>query len=103
MNISGDIMLALPHYTQAEFDETLELIEEGGATHISAYLLKIEPDSAFGRTPPEACPPVTRRRTSTFTPWSSWSTTATGSTRSPNFAKPGYEGRHNLIYWDCGD
>ena len=20
-----------------------------------------------------------------------------------NFAKPGYEGRHNLIYWDCGD
>ena len=46
-NISGDIMLALPHYTQAEFDETLELIEKGGATHISAYLLKIEPDSAF--------------------------------------------------------
>ena len=30
-NISGDIMLALPHYTQAEFDETLELIESGGA------------------------------------------------------------------------
>ena len=27
-NISGDIMLALPHYTQAEFDETLELIED---------------------------------------------------------------------------
>lgn len=20
-----------------------------------------------------------------------------------NFAKPGYEGKHNLIYWDCGD
>ena len=30
-NISGDIMLALPHYTEAEFDETLELIEDGGA------------------------------------------------------------------------
>ena len=55
-NISGDIMLALPHYTQAEFDETLELIESGGATHISAYLLKIEPDSAFGRHPPEGLP-----------------------------------------------
>ena len=49
-------MLALPHYTQAEFDETLELIESGGATHISAYLLKIEPDSAFGRHPPEGLP-----------------------------------------------
>ena len=55
-NISGDIMLALPHYTQAEFDETLELIESGGATHISAYLLKIEPDSAFGKHPPEGLP-----------------------------------------------
>ena len=77
-NISGDIMLALPHYTQAEFDETLELIEKGGATHISAYLLKIEPDSAFGKHPPEGLPLI-----STFTPWSSWSTTATASTRSP--------------------
>ena len=55
-NISGDIMLALPHYTEAEFDETLELIEEGGATHISAYLLKIEPNTVFGKRPPEALP-----------------------------------------------
>ena len=46
-NISGDIMLALPHYTEAEFDETLELIEGGGATHISAYLLKIDRKSVM--------------------------------------------------------
>ena len=65
-NISGDIMLALPHYTQAEFDETLELIAEGGATHISAYLLKIEPDSAFGRHPPEDLP--SPRRSSRLLP-----------------------------------
>ena len=55
-NISGDIMLALPHYTRAEFDDTLALIREGGAVHISAYLLKIEPGSAFGRRPPECLP-----------------------------------------------
>ena len=48
-NLSGDIMLALPHYSRAEFDETLALIQAGGANHISAYLLKIEPGSAFGR------------------------------------------------------
>ncbi len=46
---------------------------------------------------------MTKQRTSTFTPWSSWNTTATASTRSPTLRKPGYEGRHNLIYWDCGD
>src|SRR5699024_1771308 len=55
-NISGDIMLALPHYTRAEFDQTLALIQEGGTQHISAYLLKIEPGSAFGRRPPEGLP-----------------------------------------------
>ena len=55
-NISGDIMLALPHYTRAEFDETLELIRQGGACHISAYLLKIEPGSAFGHRPPAGLP-----------------------------------------------
>ena len=77
-NISGDIMLALPHYTQAEFDETLELIEKGGATHISAadfYLYAVEQLEHHGYRQYEIS----------------------------NFAKPGYEGKHNLIYWDCGD
>ena len=82
-NISGDIMLALPHYTEAEFERTLELIEGGGATHISAYLLKIEPDSAFGKHPPKACPPAMKPPIFTFMQWNSWNTTATNSTRSP--------------------
>ena len=103
-NISGDIMLALPHYTQAEFDETLELIENGGATHVSAYLLKIEPDSAFRRTSRRrACPLPTRPLIFTSTPWSSWNTTGYQQYEISNFARPGYEGKHNLIYWDCGD
>ena len=45
--ICGDIMLALPEYTNAEFDRTLALLRDGGCTHISAYLLKVEPGTAF--------------------------------------------------------
>ena len=102
-NISGDIMLALPHYTQAEFDETLELIEKGGATHISAYLLKIEPDSAFGKHPPEGLP--TSDEAADFYLYAVEQLEHHGyhQYEISNFAKPGYEGRHNLIYWDCGD
>ena len=102
-NISGDIMLALPHYTQAEFDETLELIEEGGATHISAYLLKIEPDSAFGRKPPEGLP--TSDEAADFYLYAVEQLEHHGYLQYEisNFARPGYEGKHNLIYWDCGD
>ena len=103
VNISGDIMLALPHYTQAEFDETLELIEEGGAVHISAYLLKIEPDSAFGKHPPEGLP--TGDEAADFYLYAVEQLEHHGYRQYEisNFAKPGYEGRHNLIYWDCGD
>ena len=102
-NISGDIMLALPHYTEAEFDETLELIEGGGATHISAYLLKIEPDSAFGKHPPEGLP--TGDEAADFYLYAVEQLEHHGYKQYEisNFAKPGYEGRHNLIYWDCGD
>ena len=96
-------MLALPHYTQAEFDETLELIEEGSATHISAYLLKIEPDSAFGRTPPEGLP--TSDEAADFYLYAVEQLEHHGYLQYEisNFARPGYEGKHNLIYWDCGD
>ena len=96
-------MLALPHYTEAEFDETLELIEGGGATHISAYLLKIEPDSAFGKHPPEGLP--TGDEAADFYLYAVEQLEHHGYKQYEisNFAKPGYEGRHNLIYWDCGD
>ena len=101
--ISGDIMLALPYYTQAEFDDTLALLEEGGANHISAYLLKIEPDSAFGRRPPQGLP--TPDQAADFYLYAVERLAGRGYRQYEisNFARPGQEGRHNLIYWDCGD
>ena len=102
-NISGDIMLALPHYSRAEFDETLALIQAGGANHISAYLLKIEPGSAFGRRPPEGLPDADEA--AGFYLYAVEQLAAAGyhQYEISSFAKPGFEGRHNRIYWDCGD
>ena len=102
-NLSGDIMLALPHYSRAEFDETLALIQAGGATHISAYLLKIEPGSAFGRRPPEGLPDADEA--AGFYLYAVEQLAAAGYRQYEisSFARPGFEGRHNRIYWDCGD
>jgi oxygen-independent coproporphyrinogen-3 oxidase len=102
-NISGDIMLALPHYTCEEFDETLALIEEGGATHISAYLLKIESGSAFGLHPPDGLP--TPDEAADFYLYAVEQLARHGYAQYEisNFARAGYEGKHNLIYWNCGD
>ena len=102
-NVSGDIMLALPHYSREEFDETLALIQRGGAAHISAYLLKIEPGSAFGRQPPAGLPDADQA--AGFYLYAVERLAAAGYRQYEisSFARPGFEGRHNRIYWDCGD
>ncbi len=102
-NVSGDIMLALPDYTRAEFDATLDLIQAGGASHISAYLLKIEPGSAFGRRPPQGLPGPDEA--AGFYLYAVERLAAAGYTQYEisSFARPGFEGRHNRNYWDCGD
>lgn len=102
-NISGDIMLALPNYTRREFDETLALIAEGGATHISSYLLKIEEKTKFGLCPPEGLPD--EDSAADFYLYAAERFAALGYEQYEisNFAKPGFESRHNLIYWELGD
>ena len=86
--ICGDIMLALPEYTNAEFDRTLALLRDGGCTHISALLIKgraghgVLPQSARG------CPTATRRQIFTCMPCSSSRPQATGSMRSATLPAP---------------
>lgn len=102
-NISGDIMLALPGYTNAEFDETLALLAEGGAAHISAYLLKLEPGTAFAARPPAGLPG--EDASADFYLYAAGQLQKAGYVQYEisNFARPGCEGRHNLVYWNCGD
>lgn len=102
-NISGDIMLALPQYSRTEFDETLALIAQGGATHISSYLLKIEQKTKFGLHPPEGLP--NEDAAADFYLYAVEQLAAHGYAQYEisNFAKPGFESRHNMIYWELGD
>lgn len=101
--ISGDIMLALPGYTREEFDETLQLLAEEGAAHISAYLLKIEQDTPFGRKPPAGLPDT--EEAADFYLYAAERLERAGYAQYEisNFARPGRAGRHNLVYWNCED
>ncbi|MEE0757809.1 radical SAM family heme chaperone HemW [Allofournierella sp.] len=102
-NITGDIMLALPHYTREEFDRTLALLAEGGAAHISAYLLKIEPGTPFGKNPPPGLPGEDEAADFYLYAVEELAKAGYAQYEISNFAKPGFEGLHNLIYWDCRD
>lgn len=102
-NISGDIMMALPFYSPAEFDATLELLEEGGVSHISAYLLKIEPDTAFGRNPPAGLPDEDATADLYLYAVEQLEQHGFAQYEISNFAQPGRKSRHNLLYWNCED
>ena len=96
-------MLALPGYSNAEFDETLSLLAEGGCTHISAYLLKIEPGTAFAARRPEGLPDADAAAEFYLYAVEKLAQAGYRQYEISNFAKPGHEGRHNLLYWNCRD
>lgn len=101
--VCGDIMLALPDYTNEEFDATLALLQQGGCTHISAYLLKVEPGTAFARRPPANLPDGDAAADFYLYAVDRLGQAGYRQYEISNFARPGHEGRHNLIYWNCGD
>lgn len=102
-NISGDIMLALPNYTTEEFDQTLSLMVEEGASHISAYLLKIEPGTPFFQNPPANLPDEDAAADFYLYAVEKLALAGYQQYEISNFSKAGYESRHNLLYWNCED
>ncbi|MEG2499441.1 MAG: radical SAM family heme chaperone HemW [Oscillospiraceae bacterium] len=102
-NISGDIMLALPSYSYKELDDTLAILANGGCTHISSYLLKIEPNTVFGKRPPMDMPKEDEAADYYLYCVNALEQLGYHQYEISNFAKDGCESRHNLVYWRGGD
>ena len=101
-NLNADAMFALPTQTMAEYLETLDALAGEGVTHLSAYSLILEEG-----TPLYAA--VTRGEltlpdedeTADMMECGIDRLEALGDRRYEisNFARPGYECRHNMGYW----
>ena len=101
-NISVDLMLGTPEQNRQSVDRFITVFFEAGVQHISGYLLKIEPGTPFAKQQIEKiCPDedtdadlylytVDRMQRYGFLQY-----------EVSNFAKPGFESRHNLKYWRC--
>ncbi len=98
-NISLDIMLGISGQTTASALESVERAADLGASHISAYLLKIEPDTPYG-----ACPPPLPDEDTTaelyLAVMERLDALGYRQYEISNAAHPGCESRHNLKYWD---
>lgn len=101
-NISLDVMLGIPGQSTESLHESIGFCAALGVQHISAYILKIEEGTYFGKHRERLILPdedatadlylqaVEELEKAGFLQY-----------EISNFAKPGAESRHNLKYWHC--
>ena len=106
-NINVDLIAGLPHQTAESWRFSLEETVATGAPHVSVYMLEVDEDSRLGR---ELIAGGTRYHAH-FVPdeeaMADFYLAACGTMESAgvaqyeisNFARDGYESRHNLKYW----
>lgn len=97
-DISADIMLDIPKQTESSLRETISRLAELPLTHISAYLLKLEQGTPFGQSPPKI-PDEDEAAELYLSAVGLLAEHGLAQYEISNFAKAGFESRHNLIYW----
>ena len=103
-NISLDLMLGTPKQTLASLDETFDFIDKAGVQHISAYMLKIEEGTKFFEMRDRLALPdddtVSEMYLKTI---SVLGQLGFEQYEISNFARRGFESRHNCKYWLLDD
>lgn len=101
-NISLDLMLALQGQTPDRLKQSVAFCAQQEVPHVSAYLLKVEPGTPFDRRGVEAHLPDEDAQAELYhTVCAELEQYGYGQYEISNFAKPGFESRHNLHYWRC--
>ena len=100
-DFSLDVMLGIPFQTTETVKQSVAFCAESGATHLSAYLLKIEQGTPFEKVektldlPDEdACCELYLTACETAEQY------GFKQYEISNFARDGHASRHNLIYWN---
>lgn len=104
-NINIDIMSGLPGQTIHTYVDTLSRVLEFAPEHISAYSLSIEEGTPFASDSQileELPPEMIDRRMYEITK-KLLSSHGYDRYEFSNYAKPGYECRHNMVYWTGGE
>ena len=101
-NISLDLMLALPGSSPESLQESIDFAARLSPEHISAYILKIEPGTPFASQGLQL-PDDDSAADQYLLTVERLSRLGYSQYEISNFSRPGYESRHNLCYWQCGE
>ena len=106
-NVNLDLIAGLPGQTAASWMESLDWIERLRPPHVSVYMLEVDEDSRLGKemllggTRYGAADAPGEEQTAAFYETAVERLASMGIARYEisNFARPGFESRHNLKYW----
>ena len=99
-NISLDLMIGLPFSNEATLKESLDKITELEPEHISAYILKIEENTAFYKMAENCTIPDDDLTADQYLLMCEYlKSKGYSHYEISNFAKENRESRHNLKYW----
>lgn len=106
-NISIDLIAGLPHQTKASWERTLDEVIALGVPHVSVYILEVDEDSRLGReliaggqryhaheVPNDKLAADLYERAI-----ERLNQAGIRQYEISNFARPGFESKHNLKYW----
>lgn len=103
-NISLDLMLGIPYQTIDSLKNSIDFCANCGVTHISSYILKIENGTVFERIQNKLKLPDEDRQAQLYLFAVDYlKTLGFEQYEISNFSKVGYESRHNINYWKCGE
>jgi oxygen-independent coproporphyrinogen-3 oxidase len=106
-NISFDLIAGLPHQTKGSWRQSLEELQALGPQHVSIYLLEIDEGSRLGSELLRGGGRYSAGAVPSEDDMAEFYETAQRELRAAeyhhyeisNWAKPGFESKHNLKYW----
>ena len=99
-NISLDLIYGLPTQTINDITNDLNKFIQCNINHISTYGLKIEDGSFWGKMPPDDIPDIDSQADMYEEINKKLENSGFFRYEVSNYAKPEYESRHNLTYWN---
>lgn len=102
-NVSLDLIYGLPSQTLADWEDTLNQALALGPEHLSTYSLELAPETVWGRQCAAGkLHPAAEEEVLAMYERAREKLKAVGYVHYEisNFARPGFECRHNLVYWE---
>ncbi len=105
-NISVDLIYGLPDQTLATWQASLRGVVGWEPDHVSCYALTLEPETPLAmRVADGSVREIDPDAAAAMTDWTESALAEAGYTQYEisNYARPGHECRHNLVYWRHGE